>query len=542
MVDERGDGLKFVLTPPSGVRMAQSIPQSPSRRVDGGLAALLAYSPVGLDSLFLLATLFPMTARWDAYYASYSRVLPVEAIGIFSVLAYLLGVTYVILDYFGRTRDTTSARLVVFGLLAVNLVVGPMVTSMVVRHVTGQTERWIHDTPLQIEAATDALLQGQNPYATDYIDTPLARWPYYNGPMWSSNWAEPPPPEARVNPAIYHVAYLPFTLLIALPAKFLTTLTIGWFDGRWTNLLAYLFTLWLLSRLVREPGHRLALLILIGLNPLLIPFVIEGRNDILVFSLLLAAVVAWHEERPLASAIWLGLALATKHVAILFLPFYLLLLWRECAPHRRPLVALTRRLLPTVVTALALILPFFVWDWRAFLDDTVGYISGALPSSYPLSGIGIGGIAVVMGWVPNAGAPFPSTILQAVIAGPLLVALLRHQWQFNTLRHALGAYAVFLFVFMWLARYFFDSYLGYILLVLGLAVLWPADDTCARPSFGLLYLGPDVSLDDNAPGKEETRETTRPALNASDPDSGGRPVRWTANGRARHRPDSGPGS
>ena len=95
--------------------MAQSIPQSSPSMVDRGLAALLAHSPVGLDSLLLMATLFPMTANWDGYRLSYSRVLPIEAIAIFAEVAYLLGATYIILDYFGRTRDTTRARQVVFG-------------------------------------------------------------------------------------------------------------------------------------------------------------------------------------------------------------------------------------------------------------------------------------------------------------------------------------------------------------------------------------------------------------------------------------------
>ncbi len=437
-----------------------SIPQSPPRVVDRGLIALLASAPVGIDSLLLMAVLFPMTARWDWYYAAHSRVLPIEAIGVFAALAYLLGVAYLTLDYFGRARDTTTARLVVLGLLVVNLVVAPMVTSIVVRHVTGQTERWVHDTPLQIEAAVDALLHGHNPYATDYADTPLARWPYYTGPLWSSDWQAPAPPEARVNPAIYHVAYLPFTLLVTAPLQALSTWTLGWFDGRWSNLLAYLFTLGLLSRLLRDRVHRLA--------------------------------------------------------------------------------ALARRLLPTALTALAITLPFLAWDWRAFLEDTVGYISGVLPTSYPLSGMGIGGIAVVLGWAPNAAAPFPASLLQALVAGPFLVALLRTQWRFNTLRHALAGYAVFLLVFMWLARFYFENYLGYILLTLSVAAFWPADDTCAWPPFGLSYLGPDVALDPIVPGKEETCETTRPALNAANPDSRGRPVRWAAS-RRPGRADDGPG-
>lgn len=520
--------------------MAQSIPQSPPRVVDRGLVALLAYSPLGIDSLLLMAVLFPMTARWDWYYAAHYRVLPIEAIGVFAALAYLLGVVYITLDYFGRARDTTTARSVVLGLLVVNLVVAPMLTSMVVRHVTGQTERWVHDNPLQMEEAAKFLLRGENPYATDYTNTPMAQWPYYTGPVWSNRWQEPPPTEGRVNPALFHVVSLPFGVLVTVPFQAVLDGVLGWFDGRLVYLLAYLFTLWLLSRLVRDRTLRLAALILVGLNPLLVPYVVEGRNDILVFSLLLAALV-WHRERPVVSAVWLGLALATKHVAALFLPFYLLLLWREYAdsPHR--LAAVARRLLPAAVTALALTLPFLVWDAGAFLEDTVGYIGGMLPTSYPLSGMGIGGIAVVLGWVPNAAAPFPASLLQALVAGPFLLALLRHQWRFNTLRQALGGYAVFLLVFMWLARFYFENYLGYILLTLATAAFWPADDTCVGSPFRVSYLGPDVALHDNVPRKEETRETTRPTHNdASDADPGGGAVRWTAGGGARH-PDAGAG-
>lgn len=41
---------------------------------------------------------------------------------------------------------------------------------------------------------------------------------------------------------------------------------------------------------------------------------------------------------------------------------------------------------------------------------------------------------------------------------------------------ALTGYALFLMAFMWLARFYFDNYLGYSLLFLSLAAFWPRDE------------------------------------------------------------------
>ena len=107
--------------------------------------------------------------------------------------------------------------------------------------------------------------------------------------------------------------------------------------------------------------------------------------------------------RATLAAVLLGLALASKHVAVLFLPFWILLVWGSTAglvtaagtrapgatalERRTRVIATTRLLAPTALTAAAVILPFLLWDPAAFWEDTVRYIAGMTASEYSVAGI-----------------------------------------------------------------------------------------------------------------------------------------------------------
>lgn len=431
-----------------------------------------------LDALLLLAILFPATFLRGAYYSAHDFVLPGEAIVIFRSLAYVLGVTYLLVAYVGKPENT-AGRSIILSLLIATLVIAPTLTSMGLRALSGDPVGFVHDNPIQVEEAAKFVLRGVNPYAANYFETPMARWPY-TGPMYSNDPFDRLPDNWDVNPALYHVVSLPFGILATVPLQALFGATIGWFDARILYLLAYLFTLWLVNGLIDDPIKRLSALIVVGLNPLLISFLIEGRNDILVFSLVLGSAVAWHRGRLDLSGVLLGLAITTKHIAILFLPFYALLGWSMALPWLRRLVALGRHLAPTGIAALLVIIPFLAWDPAAFYEDVFGYLAGTIATSYPMAGIGLTGVAVFFGWVPNATVAFPTVALQAIFGGPVLVALLWRQWRTNTIQSALAAYGLFLLVYMWFARFYFDNYVGYIILVLSLAAFWPTQETSSQ--------------------------------------------------------------
>jgi len=119
-------------------------------------------------------------------------------------------------------------------------VIVPTIASIVLRE-TGKPYTYIHDGALMIEEAARKLLVGHNPYATDYLDTPLYYWPMVN------------------NPALYHLTYFPFLFLITVPFVWaFDHLGIFW-DQRYLYLPAFVATLAILPLLVKRTDHRIAL-------------------------------------------------------------------------------------------------------------------------------------------------------------------------------------------------------------------------------------------------------------------------------------------
>ena len=104
---------------------------------------------------------------------------------------------------------------------------------------------------LQTEATIDFLLQGKNPYREDYTATPMATWGH---------------PDFRT--ALYHYPYLPWTFVFSAPF-YLVGQVVGFYDQRIVYLLLLTVTLFLVPRLADTKRTQLALVALIGLNPLM---------------------------------------------------------------------------------------------------------------------------------------------------------------------------------------------------------------------------------------------------------------------------------
>jgi hypothetical protein len=125
--------------------------------------------------------------------------------------------------------------------------------------------------------------------------------------------------------------------------------------------------------LVRAPGglRPFVLTALLGAASL-VAFTVGGSADLL-YALPLVAAWAWRERR--ASALALGLAIATKQLAWLFVPFYLIASttsfgWREAV--RRAAIA--------AGVFVAANLPFVLWDARAWL---LGVLTPVIEPMFP---------------------------------------------------------------------------------------------------------------------------------------------------------------
>ena len=414
--------------------------------------------PISIDALvfaLLCAAYLPMRFIIPA-----PPVIPGSAPATVLLIAGVMG--YFALDLIGaRAERARRGVLRLKWLLVVCAIswitLAPLVMNILVRQ---QSAPYLHahDGLIQTEAAAQFVLTGKNPYAENYHQTPLALAPFDVKGL-------------TVNPALEHFTYLPLAFLLPAPLQALLGSS---FDLRGVHLIFFLLMLIVATRLTQNPQKRLLLVMALGLNPLFVGPLVEGRNDVMVLSWLIFTWALMQRGRITASAITLALACGTKHPAVVFVPFYLVYLsqrgtWRERARRvQKP------ALIWAGLTAL-IIMPWFLMSPGAFLDDTVSYLNGTAAVSYPISGFSLGVLLVSLGWLPSNMAQFPFGVLQLALGLPAAFWLLRRQWREPQLPAAIAGYAGLLFILQFFSRIFNDNYLGLIIAIMAVAALMDAD-------------------------------------------------------------------
>lgn len=128
--------------------------------------------------------------------------------------------------------------------------------------------------------------------------------------------------------------------------------------------LTHLLNIFLVGAIVRRasPRHATFAMAAYGWNPLTITeFAGNAHNDSLMLSWVLLSLLSYYNRRPLLGALLLGLAIATKFTAVLFVPFYLLaLLWGT---------GTTRQRIRRAVAILAVVAGVWLMNWLPYLGD-----------------------------------------------------------------------------------------------------------------------------------------------------------------------------
>jgi uncharacterized membrane protein len=263
---------------------------------------------------------------------------------------------------------------------------------------------------------------------------------------------------------------LPGLLLLSLPFEWAATAVFGFYDQRLLYLLAFVLVMLLLPTITPKPGHKLALIVGIGLNPWLTQPVVWGMNDILVLLGVLLAALLLHKKQLLWAAAVLGLACTLKQSAWLVVPFFLLAIYLAAPPEKR------WREVGTAVALIGLIMavvvgPFALWNLPAFMDDTFAYASGTAQTlNYPIRGYTIGRLLVVFEQVSSDLDYYPFWIWQLLVGLPVFALCLYYQWRQRTISAMFLAASLFIFTLGFVSRFFQDNYVGFIaaLAVLGL--------------------------------------------------------------------------
>jgi len=375
------------------------------------------------------------------------RLFPGIGGPIFLAIAGGVAFSYPFRDRRQGASFTPRGRWLHLAVILTVFVIVPTIASIVLLE-TGKPYTYIHDGALMIEEAARKLLGGHNPYATDYLDTPLYYWPMVN------------------NPALYHLTYFPFLFLITVPFVWaFDHLGVFW-DQRYLYLPAFVATLAILPLLVKRTDHRIALAALVGLNPQLFPFVVEGRNDFFVLFFLFAGIALLQRERRSWASLAIAAAAAAKLHALFLLPFLAVYLVATRKPKTFGQAA--RALAPAIPAAVFLAItfvPFLVNDWGAFYDDVVRYNAGGAAWTYPISGMGFSAFLLWLGAIEYRQADFPFAAIELAVATPIALYTLYRLWRLPSIALMLTGYALTLLAFLFFGRYFQGNYLGYILAV-----------------------------------------------------------------------------
>ncbi|MBI3742118.1 MAG: DUF2029 domain-containing protein [Chloroflexi bacterium] len=387
----------------------------------------------------------------DKFYAGYSALI-VVAVGVFAALEFNAA------PLNESRRNLARYALVVFVVFLV--VVAPTLVEIFLRRASVPYEH-IHDGAIQTEEAVKFFLAGINPYGADYARTPMGQW-HFSG---------------ATTLALQHNGYLPMTFLLALPFYLGLQATIGWFDIRLVYLLFFLAFVFILPLLTSAWDKKLGILIAVGLNPLFVPFFIQGRNDVLILFAIGMMLLLLQRGHITAAAFALGLACATKQTAWFIVPlFFAYLLFSRAQTNWRDLFR--RAVLPFFIPFALIVAPFLLWDARAFIDDTLIYPS----ATFPIAGYGAGQFLLMLGIIPNDTAPFPFVLLEIIFGVPLLLWLARSLRARPSLRALLAASAAFTFVVAFFNRVFQDNYVGYLVALGVIAYFLESETTHAKSS------------------------------------------------------------
>jgi len=305
----------------------------------------------------------------------------------------------------------------------------------------------IQDGAVQTEAAAKFLLQGINPYQADYQPT---RFGYF------------PSPAGRDHPNVAwtHYAYAPGNVLLAVPIVWLKKLG-STVDVSLIYCLALIAAVVILVTRIKDWNYRTRLVLLTLGNPYLWFYPVAGFNDVVFVLGLIGAAAAISSRRWTIAGLAFAAALFTKQTAWLTIPLWIWWLWRlyrQANP-----VAKTgprRALWVSAVATVVAYAPFVLWNARAFYDDAIRYVSGAIPWSYPIAG------STMLQWlrvgrlIPSEWSMLPHTLIMLAVAAPTLWLTGRWISSRPTSSQWLLGCGVVIFTTMLFNRFFLENYIA----------------------------------------------------------------------------------
>jgi hypothetical protein len=307
-------------------------------------------------------------------------------------------------------------------------------------------------TSLDTNAAI-LLLSGHNPYTDSNILQIARRWsiqPHWTTPLRQGTFANQldyptmDQFQTALDTALKTNDASAFESKVSYPALSFLTLVpfvaLHNYNVQPFYLLCYLLLI-LLAWKWAQPELRPWVILLAIANVPMLASTMGGNLDI--FYTLLIALAWWLRDRRWTSALFFGLALASKQIAWYFVPFYFIMNWRLYG-----LKEAIYRLLIAGTLGLLINLPFIIWNPQAWL---AGILAPVIDPMFPM-GVGIVNLSVTH-LIPYLPERF-YTVLQIIA----FIASITCYWRISRVRPESAIFfAVLPLFFNWrsLSSYFY---------------------------------------------------------------------------------------
>lgn len=245
----------------------------------------------------------------------------------------------------------------------------------------------VHDGVIMTEAASKALLSGENPYSVNY-----------RGVLYQEKYPQSVTLRSELN-----YPYSPGMILMNIPFFWLTDNLFGIVDVRIFFLSLFLLSAFVGALMIRE---KILFFVIFLLNPLFVPLLYYGANDTLVLFFFVLIAYFLRAKKLVWSTVALGLISATKLLYLPLVPLYFIYMFLGSKGNK--FERLINQLTIFVLVNLAIYLPFLIWSPNDLIKSVFLNWLGVGEGSYPVAGyLGIAQILTSFGLVsPQTSFPF----------------------------------------------------------------------------------------------------------------------------------------
>lgn len=367
------------------------------------------------------------------------------------IISAIFLILFILLSLLEHLKLFYSNLRLIFLILIILIVHGSFLNEAILTRMKATNDFKVHDGVIITEAAYSAFISGYNPYSISYREV-LEKGKYFNFNLPS--YAE------------FSYPYSPMMFIVNIPVFAFSSNVVGFIDMRITLVIFFFLSALVGLLMIRE---KILFLILFLLNPLFVPLLYYGANEvILLFFFLLQVYFLYRKKVSLATGA-LAFATGTKLLILPLVPLYFLYIFM-LKPKNSKVRFLFKQLLIFTLINLTVYLPFFVWNSSDLLNDLIFPWVGKGDLSHPIAGfLGLPQILSRMGFI-SASSSFPFFIFIPLIEVFFLIFAFyafKSSLKLSTLCVFSAINLILIFAFSRLLQVYYIAFLSQILVFAG---------------------------------------------------------------------------